>query len=93
MVKVLNSDADLIAIPLGTRLTGLVVTHDNEVHVWIANKDKSVPYEQWQGTFIRVEPTGRITRVTIDTAIEGGEDEFVIKAGTNQTARPSKPSY
>jgi hypothetical protein len=79
MPRVLNSDTDLIAIPLGTRLTGLAVAHNGEVHIWIANKDKSVPYEQWQGTFIRVEPSGRISRVTIDTAIEGGEDELVIK--------------
>lgn len=67
-----------VAIPLGTRLTALVLK-DDEVHVWIATKDKSVPYEQWQGTFIRIERSGRITRVTVDDALPNGEDEFVIK--------------
>lgn len=68
-----------IAIPLGTRLTGLAITDDGEVHVWIANKDKSVPYEQWQGTFLRIDQRGNVTRVTVDDALPQHEDEFVIR--------------
>jgi hypothetical protein len=73
------TDPDVIAIPLGTRLTGLAVTHNGEVHVWIANKDKSIPYEQWEGTYLRIEPSGRITRVTKDSANNPDYDELVIK--------------
>ena len=70
---------DQIIVPLGARLTGLAVGDNGEVHVWLANKDKSVPYEQWQGTFIRIEPSGRITRVTKDTANVVDFDELVIR--------------
>lgn len=75
----IGGHAELIAIPLGTRLTGLAVTDTGEVHVWFANRDKSVPYEEWEGSFLRIEPSGRITRVTIDRQIENGEDELTIR--------------
>lgn len=72
-----------IAIPLGTRLTGLAIMPDGEVHVWIANKDKSIPYVAWQGTFIRIETNGRITRVTRDDALPVDVDELVIRNADN----------
>lgn len=71
--------AAVIAIPLGTRLTGLAITEDGEVHVWIANKDKTVPYEQWQGTYLSIDQRGNVTRVTVDDALPTGSDEFIIR--------------
>ena len=75
---------DIVAIPLGTRLTGLAVGNNGEVHVWIGNKDKSLPYEQWEGTFLRIEPSGRITRVTKDTSNTPDYDELEIRNGVRQ---------
>lgn len=72
---------DPIIVPLGARLTGLAVGNNGEVHIWLANKDKSVPYEQWEGTYLRIEPSGRITRVTKDTSNTTDYDELVIKDG------------
>lgn len=66
----------MIGIPAGTRLQGLVV-FGGEVHVWIAVKCRG-PYAEWQGTYIRIEPNGRITRVRRDDAYDM-DDEFVIK--------------
>ena len=71
-----------IAIPLGTRLTGLTISDDGEVKVWIANKDKSVPIEQWQGTYINIDKHGNVTRVTVDDALPTGGDEFIIRKVT-----------
>lgn len=72
---------DIVAIPLGTRLTGLAVGDNGEVHVWIANKDKSLPYSEWEGTFLRIELSGRITRVTRDTSNTPDYDELEIRSG------------
>lgn len=70
---------DVIAIPLGTRLTSLAISNDGEVFVWIANKDRSVPYDEWQGTYLHIKPDGSVTRITRDDAIPNGEDVFMIK--------------
>lgn len=76
-----NNKFSPIIVPLGTRLTGLAIGDDGEVHVWVANKDKTVPYNEWEGTFIRIEPSGRVTRVTKDSANIIDYDELVIKDG------------
>lgn len=74
-----NKSIDIITVPLGTRLTGLALTTEGEVHVWIANKDRSVNYEHWEGTFIRIEPNGRVTRVTREQGITSEIPELVIR--------------
>ena len=67
---------DIIGIPYGTRLQALVL-HNDEVHVWIACKQRGPDYSKWQGTFLRIEANGRITRVTNDGSRD--DDEFVVK--------------
>lgn len=68
----------IIGIPLGTRLQQLVLS-GGEVHVWIAVKTpRPADYALWQGTYLRVEPSGRVTRVTRDDAYMC-DDEFIIK--------------
>ena len=42
----------VIGIPRGTRLEQVVLVR-GEVHVWIAARERHLPYEQWQGTFLR----------------------------------------
>ena len=74
-----NAVIDIITVPYGTRLNGLALSDEGEVHVWIANKDRSVPYEQWEGTFIRIEPNGRVTRVTRESGIIEEIPEMVIR--------------
>lgn len=71
------TNAQIIGIPLGTRLSQVVLV-GGEVHIWIALKSRHVPYEQWQGTYLRCETNGRVTRVTRDDAYEC-DDVFVIK--------------
>lgn len=70
---------DIISVPFGTRLTGLALTPEGEVHVWVANKDRSINYEHWEGTFIRIEPNGRVTRVTRESGITSEIPELVIR--------------
>lgn len=71
------SGCSIIGIPLGTRLSSVVLAGD-EVHIWIALKNRSREYQDWEGTFLRVESSGRVTRVTKDSAYTV-DDEFVIK--------------
>ena len=73
--------AEIIGIPLGTRLHALVV-HGDEIHVWIALKARLRDYDKWQGTYLRIEPNKRITRVTRDESYMC-DDEFVIKEASN----------
>lgn len=56
---------NVINAPVGTRLYA-IVTHGDEVHVWIAIARRSEYYEDWRGTYISLEPSGRVTRVTAD---------------------------
>lgn len=73
-----SRDADIIGIPYGTRLQQLVLV-GAEVHVWIAVRTpRPRSYSDWQGTFLRVEPNGRVTRVTRDDNYTT-DDEFVIR--------------
>ena len=72
-----NTKADIIGIPYGTRLQALVLV-DGETHVWIACKKRGPDYSKWQGTYLRIEPSGRVTRVTNDDAYTC-TDEFIIK--------------
>lgn len=51
----------------------------DETHVWIATKNTHLRYEKWQGTYLRVEANGRVTRVTIDDALPVDPVPFVIK--------------
>lgn len=71
-------NAELIAIPLGTRLTAVALV-EGEVHVWMATRDKSLPYERWEGTYLRIEPNERVTRVTYDTQNVQELDELEVK--------------
>lgn len=82
------SDHHIVGIPLGTRLQQLVLV-GGEVHVWIAVKSRSRNYDEWQGTYLRIEPNGRITRVTHDDAYTC-DDEFVIKEADH--ARSNTPT-
>lgn len=68
----------VIGIPLGTRLQQLVLV-GGETHVWIAVKNTHLLYEKWQGTYLRIEPNGRVTRVTRDDALVDDPEPFVIK--------------
>lgn len=70
---------DIITVPLGTRLNA-VVLHGDEVHVWIAIGQRDEDYNQWRGTYLRVERSGRVTRVTVDDHY-ATDDEFVIREG------------
>ena len=67
----------IIGIPLGTRLSQVVLAGD-EVHVWIAIKCRGNNYDDWQGTYLRIEANKRVTRITRDDAYTV-DDEFVIK--------------
>lgn len=73
----MSCKTDIIGIPLGTRLHA-VVLHGGCVHVWIALKSRAKDYSQWQGTYLNIEPNGRVTRVTRDDAYTC-DDEFVVK--------------
>lgn len=46
--------------------------------MWIAVKCRGKDYADWQGTYLRVEQSGRVTRVRKDDAYDT-DDEFVIK--------------
>ncbi len=81
-----NSDHAVIGIPLGTRLQSVVLSK-GEVHIWIAVKFRDPDYSKWQGTFLRVEPSGRVTRVTYDDAYAVDTDEFIIKEADDETKR------
>lgn len=67
----------IVGIPLGTRLQSVVLV-GGEVHIWIAVKLRDPDYSKWQGTYLRIETSGRVTRVTNDDAYTT-TDEFVIK--------------
>lgn len=67
----------IIGIPLGTRLSSVVLV-GGEVHVWIALKKRVPVYSDWQGTYLRIETNGRVTRVTNDD-VYTTTDEFIIK--------------
>jgi hypothetical protein len=69
-------DPAIIGIPYGTRLLSVVLV-GGETHLWTAVKCRG-PYEKWQGTYLRIENNGRVTRVTKDDAYTV-DDEFVIK--------------
>lgn len=71
--------SDIITVPPGTRLNA-VVLHDGETHVWIAVAKRDEDYRQWQGTYLRIERTGRVTRVTVDNNYDT-DMEFVIREG------------
>ena len=73
------ADIDIIGIPLGTRLASIVLVR-GETHVWIALKKREPDYTRWQGTYLRIEPTGRVTRVTQDDE-NPVDDTFLIKKG------------
>lgn len=66
-------------MPHGTRCHAIVL-HDNEVHVWIATASRDDDYKKWQGTFLRIEQSGRVTRVTVGEHLDHDE-EFVIRQG------------
>lgn len=70
-------EPSIIGIPLGTRLSSVVLV-GGEVHIWIALKKREKDYSRWQGTYLRVEQSGRVTRVTQDDNYTT-DDEFVIK--------------
>lgn len=72
-----KSTAAIIDIPYGTRLASVVLVR-GEVHVWIALKSKGPEYNKWQGTYLRIEESGRVTRVTQDDNYTT-DDEFLIK--------------
>ncbi len=75
---VASSGYDIIDIPLGTRLQRIVLK-DGEVHVWIAIRfAPPAHYDQWQGTYLRIEPNGRVMRITVDDN-NVLDDEFIIK--------------
>lgn len=67
----------IIGIPLGTRLSQVVLA-GGEVHVWIAIKNRGNSYDDWQGTYLRIETNGCVTRVTRDDNYTV-DDVFVIK--------------
>lgn len=79
---------EIIGIPSGTRLQAVVLIppsdidklydRSGETHIWIACKQRGPDYSKWQGTYLRVEPNGRVTRVTVDDN-NTCDDEFVIK--------------
>lgn len=75
----MQRDHVIIGIPLGTRLSQVVLVGD-EVHVWIAIKNRGKDYSLWQGTYLRIESNKRVTRVTKDDAYQC-DDEFIIKEG------------
>lgn len=74
MPKNNSANFDVIGIPMGTRLQS-VVLQNGEVHIWIAVKSMTGVPATWVGTYLRVEPNGKVTRVTTGEF----EDEFVIK--------------
>lgn len=73
------SKPDIIGVPYGARLEQVVLYH-GEVHVWMAIKCRPDKYEDWQGTYLRIERNGRVTRVTQDDAYDY-DQEFLIKKG------------
>lgn len=68
-------------MPLGSRIHAIVL-HGQEVHVWIATASRDDDYSKWRGTFIKIEPDGRVTRVTVDEDV--WDEEFVIREGDHQ---------
>lgn len=50
--------------------------------MWIAVKQRSKNYAEWQGTYIRIEQSGRVTRVRHDDAYDT-DDEFLIKEASS----------
>lgn len=72
-----RSVADVIGIPQGTRLF-FVVLHQGEVHVWTAVARTALEYKDWRGTYLRIQPSGRVTRVNTDDNYTV-DDEFIIK--------------
>ena len=83
-----KSKREIIGIPHGTRLHAIVLIppsdsdklyeRGGETHVWTACKQRGPDYSKWQGTYLRIENNGRITRVTVDDNYTV-DDEFVIK--------------
>ena len=67
----------IIGIPHGTRLQAVVLCN-NEIHAWVACKQRGPDYSKWQGTYLKIEYNGRVTRVTVDDNYDV-DDEFVIK--------------
>lgn len=68
---------DVIGIPLGTRLCSVVLV-SGEVHIWTAVKCRDKDYAKWQGTYMRIEPSGRVSLVRRDDAYDV-DDVFLIK--------------
>lgn len=72
---------EIIGIPHGTRLVRIVLVN-GETHIWTALGYAQGDYSQWVGTYLRVEPNGRVSRVTrerFDTDVP----DFVIKERDN----------
>lgn len=77
MPSPMSSTHDVIGIPLGTRLQSVVLV-GGEVHIWMAVKCRGKDYADWQGSYMRVEPNGRVSIIRKDDAYDVDE-EFVIK--------------
>lgn len=67
---------DRIGIPLRTPLVALFRVTSGW-HVWIAVRDPQMPYTKWQGTYLALDDTGGVTRVTIYD--DGHEAIMVVK--------------
>ena len=67
---------DRIGLPIGTRLAALFRGRGCW-HVWTAVRDQSLPYSQWQGTYLSLQDDGSIDRVTIYD--DGHEDIIHVK--------------
>lgn len=59
----------IIAIPLGTRLSALVINADS-CDVWIALKQRGPDVSAYQGTFLRVYHNGKVERITRDNSYD-----------------------
>lgn len=67
-------------MPYGTRCHAIALV-DDEVHVWIAlNTQRSDDYSKWQGTFLRIDRRGNVSRVTVDDELDY-DPEFIVREG------------
>lgn len=69
-----------IAIPVGTRLQGLVRGYfEGQIgwQVWIAINNPKLAAQKWIGTFLFCGDNGCVIRVTINP--DGTEDHFYVK--------------
>uniref|UniRef100_A0A6H1ZAY4 Uncharacterized protein n=1 Tax=viral metagenome TaxID=1070528 RepID=A0A6H1ZAY4_9ZZZZ len=55
--------------------------HGDEVHVWTAVGKRDEDYSQWRGTYLRIERSGRVTRVTVDDNY-ATDMELVVREGS-----------